>query len=126
MTKPTILYIEDNLANQRLMRAIFETIDDWRLMIAATAEVGIDLARTSQPELILMDINLPGMSGCDALIVLRHEPLTSRIPILAVTANNSPCPGPEGSSPQFDAIVLKPFTKDELVNPIEHALSRPR
>ena len=126
MKKTTILYIEDNLGNQRLMRAIFETIDDWHLMIAATAEVGIDLARASQPEIILMDINLPGMSGCDALIVLRRDPLTSRIPILAVTANSPPCPDAEGSDPQFDAVVLKPFTKDDLINPIEHALSRPR
>ncbi len=123
MRERTILYIEDNLGNQNLMRAIFETVDDWHLIISGTAEAGIDLSRTSQPDIILMDINLPGMSGYDALAVLKHDPLTSRIPIVAVTATRTPYPDADNSGVRFDAIVLKPFTRDELINPIKHALS---
>ena len=123
MRERTILYIEDNLGNQNLMRAIFETVDDWHLMISGTAEAGIDLSRTSQPDIILMDINLPGMSGCDALTVLKRDPLTSRIPILAVTATRMQCPEAESSQVRFDAVILKPFTRDELINPIKQALS---
>lgn len=124
MKRPIILYIEDNLGNQKLMRAIIGTMENWHLMMSDTAEAGIDLSRSVQPDIILMDINLPGMSGCEACAKLMRDPLTSRIPILAVTATGNPCAEPEHSEARFDAVVLKPYTRDELIGPIEHALSR--
>ena len=123
MKEPTILCIEDNLGNQRLMRAIFETIGGWHLMMSENAEAGVDLARKSRPDVILMDINLPGMSGCEALMVLRKDPPTSQIPILALTANRMPCLDTPGSGDRFDAVILKPFTRSELIDPIRRALS---
>ncbi len=92
-------------------------------MMSKPAEAGIDLARNSQPDVVLMDINLPGMSGCEAFAVLRSNPLTSGIPILAVTATQMPCLDTHGSGDRFDVVILKPFTRSELIDPIRHALS---
>ena len=124
LSEITILYVEDDPGNRTLMRAIADTENGWQLLMAETGEAGIGLAREHVPDIILMDINLPGMSGCEACAVLKRDSLTARIPILAVTANRIPCPDAGGSNRRFDAIILKPFTWAELINPIYHALSR--
>jgi CheY-like chemotaxis protein len=82
-----ILYIEDNPANMQLMQMIIGEFEELDLQIADTAESGLDIAAASKPDLIFMDINLPGISGIDALKKLRANPATKDTPVVAVSAN---------------------------------------
>ena len=84
---PTLLYVEDNPANLRLVEAIVSLCPPVRLLSAPDARLGIQLARAHLPDVILMDINLPGMNGIDALAILQADPATAHIPVLAVTAS---------------------------------------
>lgn len=84
-----ILYIEDNPANQRLLQDLFEETDDILLQCVHTAELGIELACSEMPDLILMDIDLPGMDGFQAQLLLRNNPLTQKIPVFGVSASAS-------------------------------------
>lgn len=86
-SRPILLYIEDNPANQRLMQKIISTRSDLLLHEANSAEIGLDLARAEVPMLILMDINLPDINGYEALELLKADPRTARIPVIAVSAN---------------------------------------
>ena len=85
--RPIVLHIEDNPMNLQLMQQIFGHRKDLKLSEAYSAERGIDLARTEAPSLILMDINLPGMNGLEALAVLKEDPKTAHIPVIAITAD---------------------------------------
>ena len=82
----TILIIEDNEMNMKLIRDILE-FNDYKTIGASTAEDGISLAREQLPDLIVMDIRLPGMSGNEAMKILRNDEQTSQIPGIAVTAS---------------------------------------
>ncbi len=84
-----VLIVEDNEKNLKLVRDILR-YRGYRTLEARTAEDGIELARTQMPDLVLMDIRLPGMDGMAALQVLRADPQTSGIPIVAVTASVMP------------------------------------
>jgi two-component system cell cycle response regulator DivK len=81
-----ILIIEDNEKNLKLVRDLLQ-VSGYQTLESITAEDGILVARESQPALILMDIQLPGMSGIEALEVLRADPITKNIPVIAVTAS---------------------------------------
>jgi CheY-like chemotaxis protein len=83
----TLLYVEDNQANMRLVEQLIARRPDVRLLTAVNGTLGIQVARTSQPTVILMDINLPGISGVDAMKALREDPLTAHIPVVALSAN---------------------------------------
>jgi PAS domain S-box-containing protein len=83
----TLLYVEDNQANMRLVEQLISRRPDIRLLTAVNGTLGIQVARTSQPTVILMDINLPGISGLDAMKILREDPLTTHIPVVALSAN---------------------------------------
>jgi CheY-like chemotaxis protein len=83
----TLLYVEDNPANLELVEQIIARRPDLRLLSAADGNLGIEFARAYQPEVILMDINLPGISGVEAMKILRADPLTAHIPIIALSAN---------------------------------------
>jgi PAS domain S-box-containing protein len=85
-----ILYVEDNPANVSFMRDLVGTLDGVELITAPTAEVGIAMARAHRPRVVVMDINLPGMSGLAALRVLRESAETRDIPVIALTAAASP------------------------------------
>lgn len=87
MNRFVVLYIEDNPASLRLMRAIFAKENRLELIEAPTAETGLELARKVPPDLVLMDIQLPGMSGFDALAALKADPITRNIPVIALSAN---------------------------------------
>lgn len=82
-----ILYIEDNSANLSLVETALTHRDHVRLLKSSNAEVGIQMAIDEQPDLILLDINLPGMDGYEALYRLSTNPQTSNIPVIAVSAN---------------------------------------
>ena len=83
----TVLYVEDNPANMTLVERILARRSDIRLLTAVNGMQGIEDARIHQPDVILMDINLPGISGTEALKILREDPLTAHIPVLALSAN---------------------------------------
>jgi signal transduction histidine kinase/AmiR/NasT family two-component response regulator len=83
----TLLYVEDNPANLELVEQIIARRPDLRLLSAADANIGIEFARAYLPEVILMDINLPGISGVEAMKILRADPTTAHIPIIALSAN---------------------------------------
>ncbi|KAB2314570.1 PAS domain-containing protein [Betaproteobacteria bacterium SCN2] len=104
-----VLYIEDNPMNQRLMQQVFAARSNLELRVAHTAEIGIQLSRAEPPELILMDINLPGMSGYEALEALAKDPRTARIPIVAVSANAMKGDEERGLKAGFAAYLTKPI-----------------
>jgi CheY-like chemotaxis protein len=86
----TLLYVEDNPANLKLVEQLIARRPDMRLLSAADGNLGIEIARVSQPEVILMDINLPDISGSEALKILRADPATTHIPVIALSANAIP------------------------------------
>src|SRR5262245_59492857 len=81
-----ILIVEDNEKNLKLVRDVLQG-KGYETLVAGTAEAGIAIARDRRPDLVLMDIQLPGMSGIDALKALRADPLTAPIPVVAITAS---------------------------------------
>lgn len=83
----TVLYVEDNPANMALVEQLIARRPDLRLLTAVNGVTGIQIARAALPDLILMDINLPGISGIDAMRVLRADPATAGIPVVAISAN---------------------------------------
>jgi CheY-like chemotaxis protein len=83
----TLLYVEDNPANLELVEQIIARRPDLHLLSAADGSLGIEFARAYLPEVILMDINLPGISGVEAMKILRADPATAHIPIIALSAN---------------------------------------
>jgi PAS domain S-box-containing protein len=117
-----VLYIEDNSANVAFMRDVFGAFDNVDLLTAATAEIGVELARGRQPEVILMDINLPGLSGTDALRTLRSEHETKNIPVIALTAAASERDKQRGVQAGFCRYLTKPVKVGELVSALEDLL----
>ncbi|HEY8101348.1 MAG TPA: ATP-binding protein [Burkholderiaceae bacterium] len=117
-----MLYIEDNPANLRLVEELVRFRSDLHLLAASDAHLGIELARTHLPDLILMDINLPGMSGDDARKVLQTHPKTAQIPIIAVTANAMPRDIQKGLEAGFFRYITKPINIDEFNEAIDSAL----
>ncbi len=124
-TKRRILYVEDNPANVSFMRDLVDSFDGIELLTSPTAEMGVELARQAQPDVIILDINLPGMSGLDALRVLRDDPHTKRIPVIALTAAASERDKLRGTQAGFYRYLTKPVKVDELVGALEPLLSRP-
>ncbi|MDP6788173.1 MAG: ATP-binding protein, partial [Rhodospirillales bacterium] len=105
----TVLYIEDNPDNVLLMESIIERVGDAVLLSAPDAEMGIEIARIEKPDLILMDIDLPGMNGIEALKHLRNMAETKDIPVIAVTAAAMPKDVEEGKKAGFREYFIKPF-----------------
>ena len=118
----TLLYVEDNPANLKLVEQLIARRPDLRLLTAINGNLGIELARTAQPEVILMDINLPGMSGTEAMQILRHDPATSHIPVLALSANAIPHDIERGLEAGFFRYVTKPIKVDEFMAALDVAL----
>jgi CheY-like chemotaxis protein len=121
-----VLYVEDNPANVTFMKDLVGTFDHIDLLTAPTAEMGVELARGRQPEVIIMDINLPGMSGLDALHALRGFPETREIPVIALTAAASDRDKQRGRRAGFYRYITKPVRVDELLDALESLLSAPR
>ncbi len=115
----SILYIEDNPANVRFMEDLLGNFDGIELLTAPTAEIGVALARAKVPTVIIMDINLPGMSGLDALVTLRSIPETRAIPVIALTAAASDRDRQRGEEAGFYRYLTKPVQIDELEAALE-------
>jgi len=118
----TLLYVEDNPANLELVEQIVARRTDLRLLGAADASLGIEFARVYQPEVILMDINLPGISGIEALKILRTDPATAHIPVIALSANAVPRDIQKGLDAGFFNYLTKPIKVAELMDALDAAL----
>jgi signal transduction histidine kinase/ActR/RegA family two-component response regulator len=118
----TLLYVEDNQANLQLVEQLIARRPDMRLLSAGDAMRGIALARIHQPEVILMDINLPGISGLQALKILRADPTTKYIPVLAISANAMPPDIEKGLAAGFFLYLTKPFKVNEFMEALAMAL----
>lgn len=114
-----VLYIEDNPANVVFIRDLLGTFENIDLLTASTAETGVEIARAHQPDAVVMDINLPGLSGFDALRALRADPETQKIPVIALTAAATEQDQQQGLLAGFDRYLTKPVK----VNEFESALA---
>ncbi|HEY0063574.1 MAG TPA: ATP-binding protein [Telluria sp.] len=120
--QPTLLYVEDNPANLALVEQLIARRGDLRILTAINANLGIELARAYLPDVILMDINLPGMSGYDALEILRADPATHHIPVLALSANAMPRDIEKGMAAGFFRYLTKPIRVREFMEALDVAL----
>jgi PAS domain S-box-containing protein len=121
-----VVYVEDNPANVTFMRDVLSDFDGLELVAAPTAEMGIEIARARVPDAIIMDINLPGMSGLEALQVLRRDEATKGIPVIALTAAASERDRQRGLQAGFFRYLTKPVKVDELVGGLEALLAGAR
>jgi CheY-like chemotaxis protein len=117
-----LLYVEDNPANLTLVEQLIARRSDIRLLSAGNGTLGIKLARASRPEVILMDINLPGISGIEALKILREDPATTHIPIIALSANAMPRDIKKGLEAGFFLYLTKPIRVNEFMDALDVAL----
>ena len=122
-TIPTLLYVEDNPANLKLVEEMVRFRSDVRLLSAPDARLGIELARAHLPRAILMDIHLPGMSGEDALKILREDRRTAGIPVIAITADAMPRAVAKGLATGFFRYLTKPLMLDAFTEAVDSALA---
>ena len=118
----TLLYVEDNPANLRLVEQLIARRPDMRLLSAVNGILGVEMARRHLPEVILMDINLPGISGIEALKVLRDDPQTAHIPVLALSANAMPTDIKRGIDAGFFRYLTKPIKVSEFMDALNVTL----
>ncbi len=118
----SLLYVEDNPANVRLLEYIIAREKRIKLTSAVTAEEGIEIAKADLPDLILMDIGLPGMDGYQALEVLKSDPDTRQIPVMAVSATAMRHDVERGKSAGFADYLTKPLVIDDFLSSISQIL----
>ncbi|OHV93997.1 histidine kinase [Janthinobacterium lividum] len=118
-----VLYVEDNPANLILVEQLIARRSDLGMLSAVDGHLGIALARQHQPDLILMDINLPGISGTEVLGLLRVDPLTAHIPVIALSANALPRDVRKGLDAGFLRYLTKPINVPEFMEALDTALS---
>jgi len=123
MANELILVVEDNEQNQKLARDVLQ-VKGYRVLIAESAEAGLPLALEKKPDLVLMDIHLPGMNGIQALAKLRADPATKSIPVLAFTASVMPQDRHQITTAGFDGFLSKPINLKEFLETIAGALAR--
>ena len=119
-----ILIIEDNDKNLKLVRDVLQ-VKGFSTIEAGSAEDGIKLAGERKPDLILMDIHLPGMNGIEALKLLRADAATAAIPVIAVTASVMPQDRNQITEAGFNAYVAKPINIKEFLDAVREMLARP-
>jgi CheY-like chemotaxis protein len=118
----TLLYVEDNPANLRLVEQIIAHHLEITMLSAENGDCGVEIARESLPDVILMDINLPGMSGIEAMQILHQDPETAHIPIIAISANAMKQDIERGMEAGFFRYITKPIKVDELMDSLNQAL----
>jgi PAS domain S-box-containing protein len=119
----TVLYVEDNPANLQLVEQLIARRPGMRLLAAADADTGVEIARMRQPDVVLMDINLPGISGIEALAILRRDPTTASIPVVALSANVIPRDIEKGLEAGFCRYLTKPIKVHEFMDALDEALA---
>ncbi|MEA2236828.1 MAG: hypothetical protein QOC81_1552 [Thermoanaerobaculia bacterium] len=118
----TLLYVEDNPANLTLVQRLISRRSDLRMLTAVDGHRGVELARTSLPDVILMDINLPGISGIEALRILREDQATAHIPVVALSANAMARDIQKGLEAGFFRYLTKPIKVSEFMEALNCAL----
>ena len=118
----TVLYVEDNPANLMLVEDLVARRPDIRLLSARDGQRGIAMARAALPDVILMDINLPGISGVRALRILADDPATAHIPVLALSANAMPRDIEKGLAAGFFGYLTKPIKVNEFMDTLDVTL----
>jgi two-component system, cell cycle response regulator DivK len=123
MAGELILIVEDNEKNLKLVRDLLQ-IKGYRTLEAGAAELGVELARRYIPHLILMDIQLPGMDGVTALGQLKADPVTAKIPVIALTAFAMQDERQRFGTAGFDGYLVKPFSIQELLEVVRELCLR--
>jgi CheY-like chemotaxis protein len=118
-----ILIIEDNALNRKLVRDVLQA-KGYRTLETETAEEGVRLAREHQPALVLMDIQLPGMNGIEALGQLRADPVTQAIPVIAVTASAMTQNRQQIMAAGFDGYQPKPINVAAFLEAVRQTIER--
>jgi len=118
----TLLYVEDNPANLKLVEKLVARRTDLRLLSAIDGNRGVEVARTCQPDVILMDINLPGISGIEALKTLAEDKATAHIPVIALSANAIPRDIEKGLEAGFFRYLTKPIKVAVFMDTLNVAL----
>ena len=118
----TLLYVEDNLANLKLVEAIIARRPDIQLITAANGFTGVDMACEFLPDMILMDIDLPDLSGLDAIKLLTQNPTSAHIPVIAISANAMVSDIEKGMQAGFFRYLTKPIRVDEFMKLLDENL----
>lgn len=121
----TVLIVEDNEKNMKLARDVLQA-KGYRTLEAPTGEEGVRLARQDLPDLVLMDIQLPGINGIEALRRIRAEASTAHIPVVALTASVTPTDRSAINAAGFDAFVSKPISLREFLDTVKRLLEGTR
>ncbi len=119
----TLLYVEDNPANLMLVEDIMARRPDIRLLCAMDGNSGVEKARACLPDVIVMDINLPGISGAKAMRILAEDPATAHIPVVALSANAMPRDVARGLDAGFFRYLTKPIKINEFMDTLDVALA---
>jgi two-component system cell cycle response regulator DivK len=125
MSGKTVLYVEDNEYNLKMVRQLLARTA-YQLIEAKDGELGVETALRELPDLILMDIQLPKLSGLEATRKLRADPKTAAIPIIVVTSFALSGDDQKAIAAGCDAYIAKPYKPRELLQLIEDLLRRPR
>ena len=122
----TLLYVDDNPASLNVVEELIARRPDILLLSARDGIQGVQLARARQPDVILMDIQLPGISGIEALGVLREDPATAHIPVIALSANVMPFDIEKGRRAGFLEYLVKPLQLQQLMDALDSAMTAAR
>ena len=122
VTRKAVLYVEDSPANMLLVEQLLERRPELHLLKAENGAMGIAMALAHQPQVILMDINLPGISGIQVLKLLRQDEATAHIPVLAISANAMTSDIENGLAAGFFRYITKPIQIDIFMNALDEAL----
>jgi len=121
----TVLIIEDNDKNMKLARDVLQN-KGYKTLEAVTGEEGVKLAKQHVPDLVLMDIQLPGINGIEAFKQIRADAKTAKIPVIALTASVTPTDRSQISAAGFDAFVSKPINLKEFVETVKRMVENAR
>lgn len=116
-----VLIVEDNDKNMKLARDVLQA-KGYATLEAFTGEEGVRLARERRPDLVLMDIQLPGINGIEALGLLRADPATASIPVVALTASVTPTDRSQITRAGFDAFLAKPIVLREFLETVRRLI----
>jgi len=122
----TVLYVEDNPASRHLVEALLAARQDWRLLLAHDGRTGLAMAVAERPDVILMDNNMPTLSGREAQSLLKLDPRTARIPVIALTANAMPEAAAASLAAGYFRYLTKPLNPAKLMTALDDALKLAR